>query len=127
MTTPTTKTATAGDDAELPEKTYHFTITLEQDGTDESDAWERLLGYIADAPTEAIDAYDSVRCVDDELTATTQTHDADLRATCPTCGKQTETAPNEFERCTRCNQCFECCALNCDAVDEALRVARGGE
>lgn len=46
--------------------TYHFTVVLEQEGFNELDAWERLLGYIADAPTEAIDAYESVVCTSAE-------------------------------------------------------------
>lgn len=46
--------------------TYQFTVLLEQEGFNELDAWERLLGYIADMPTEAIDRYESARRVDDE-------------------------------------------------------------
>lgn len=45
--------------------TYHFTVVLEQEGFNELDAWERLLGYIADAPTEAIDRYESAERVSD--------------------------------------------------------------
>jgi hypothetical protein len=45
-------------------KTYHFTVVLEERGVSESEAWENLLGYIADAPTEAIDRYESVEVID---------------------------------------------------------------
>ena len=52
--------------------TYHFTVVLEQDGFNELDAWERLLGYIADAPTEAIDSYESAKRIGTEEAATSE-------------------------------------------------------
>jgi hypothetical protein len=49
---------------ETAEPTYHFTVVLEQEGSSAEDAWQRLLGYIADAPTdEAIGNYLAVKRV----------------------------------------------------------------